>query len=375
VLAGLTSGRAGLFRWGRRQLEGRIMGCSASSINKFETPRQREARKRQEQWTNAQLRHFSKQRVAGTQRLRALCHSKARQSPYQGGVARFSFMDKYVPWESKFNLYKDNVIEYTSPIVLKGPPWADKTDVTEVGFNQVDPVCKVDRCSNEGRYRTDVVTNRPLNPHGRTGMTGRGLLGRFGPNHAADPVITKWARDERGEFERDAKGRRYLQFVAVKRKDTGDWAIPGGMVDVGESVSLTLKREFGEETMSSLEMSTSERVQLEKQINKAFKSGVPVYSGYVDDIRNTDNAWMETTCVNFHDENGRSFSKFKLKAGDDAGDVAWTKYYKGMPLYATHTNFLEIVSKMHGVDYDDDDDDDADDDDPSVSDVDTLVED
>ena len=29
-----------------------------------------------------------------------------------------------------------------------------------------------------------------------------------------------------------------------------------------------------------------------------------VYEGYVDDIRNTDNAWMETVAVNFHDETG-----------------------------------------------------------------------
>ena len=266
------------------------------------------------------------------------------------------------------------MIEYTSPIVLKGPPWADKTDVSAVVFNNVDADSKIDRVSNEGRYRTDPVSNRPLNPHGRCGMTGRGLLGRFGPNHAADPVITKWARNDSGDFARDAKGRRFLQFVAVKRKDTGDWAIPGGMVDVGESVSLTLKREFGEETMNSLEMTEKEKKSLEKGLNKAFKSGVPVYSGYVDDIRNTDNAWMETTCVNFHDEDGRSFSKFKLKAGDDAGEVAWTKYFKGMPLYATHTNFLDIVAKMHGVDYDDDDSDDEDDDRANASDTDTLVE-
>ena len=29
------------------------------------------------------------------------------------------------------------------------------------------------------------------NPIGRTGMTGRGLLGRWGPNHAADPIVTR----------------------------------------------------------------------------------------------------------------------------------------------------------------------------------------
>ncbi len=31
-----------------------------------------------------------------------------------------------------------------------------------------------------------------------------------------------------------------------------------------------------------------------------------VYSGYVDDIRNTDNSWMETVAMNFHDETGGS---------------------------------------------------------------------
>ena len=29
------------------------------------------------------------------------------------------------------------------------------------------------------------------NPIGRTGMSGRGLLGRWGPNHAVDPIVTR----------------------------------------------------------------------------------------------------------------------------------------------------------------------------------------
>lgn len=35
-----------------------------------------------------------------------------------------------------------------------------------------------------------------------------------------------------------------------------------------------------------------------------------VFKGYVDDPRNTDNAWMETVAVNFHDESGTHL-KFK----------------------------------------------------------------
>ncbi|KAI2535102.1 nudix hydrolase 9 [Homo sapiens] len=37
------------------------------------------------------------------------------------------------------------------------------------------------------------------NPAGRTGLVGRGLLGRWGPNHAADPIITRgwWIQERR----------------------------------------------------------------------------------------------------------------------------------------------------------------------------------
>jgi hypothetical protein len=47
----------------------------------------------------------------------------------------------------------------------------------------------VDRRSHEGQY--EIVNGVPRNPFGRTGMCGRGLLGRWGPNHAADPVVTR----------------------------------------------------------------------------------------------------------------------------------------------------------------------------------------
>ena len=36
-------------------------------------------------------------------------------------------------------------------------------------------------------------------------------------------------------------------MLAIQRKDTEQWAIPGGMVDDGEAVSATVRREFEEE--------------------------------------------------------------------------------------------------------------------------------
>ena len=57
-------------------------------------------------------------------------------------------------------------------------------------------------------------------------MKGRGLLGRWGPNHAVDPIVSRWQRDGKGE-KVTMEGKPVLEFVAIKRKDTGDWAIPG----------------------------------------------------------------------------------------------------------------------------------------------------
>ena len=42
---------------------------------------------------------------------------------------------------------------------------------------------------------------------------------------------------------------------------------------------------------------------------------VQIYRGYVDDPRNTDNAWMETIAMNFHDDEGHSVAHFRLHAG------------------------------------------------------------
>ena len=46
-----------------------------------------------------------------------------------------------------------------------------------------------------------------------------------------------------------------------------------GMVDPGDTVSRTLRKEFGEEAMNTLEASPEEKKQIERQINELFKGG------------------------------------------------------------------------------------------------------
>ena len=66
----------------------------------------------------------------------------------------------------------------------------------------------------------------PLNPRGRTGLKGRGTLPRWGPNMAADPIITRFSPGRSHGVEPE------LQMIAIRRKDTADWSIPGGRLEL-----------------------------------------------------------------------------------------------------------------------------------------------
>ncbi|KJE90147.1 Gk5 protein [Capsaspora owczarzaki ATCC 30864] len=271
-------------------------------------------------------------------------HTKAREETYQGGVKRAAVSDSVVSWSADFPNYSPT--DYTAPVVLSKPAWADvdvRTEKADLKFNAVDGA--VDRTSFEGTYQ--IVDGLPRNPKGRTGLAGRGLLGRWGPNHAADPVVTRWQRDESGK-QILVDGKPVLEFVAIKRKDNGQWAIPGGMVEPGDTVSATLKKEFGEEAMNSVEASEERKKELETQIDQLFGNGVTVFKGYVDDPRNTDNAWMETVAVNFHDDT-TVFEAFKLQAGDDAGAVKWVAIDQSLALYASHVDFVQAAAKLHNA--------------------------
>lgn len=61
------------------------------------------------------------------------------------------------------------------------------------------------------------------------------------------------------------------------------------MVDPGEDVAQTVKREFQEEA-------ARDGVDLNK-IDELFSHGEKIYEWYVDDPRNTDNAWIETVAM------------------------------------------------------------------------------
>jgi len=213
-------------------------------------------------------------------------HYKARFEKPSEYPERELVPDDFVSWSIDFPGY--NPPYYVSPTVLKQPSWAEPEE----------------------------VSIHPLNIEGRTGIAGRGLLGKWGPNYAADPIVT------RINPETDQ-----LELLVILRKDCQQWALPGGMVDKGERVTRTLTRELQEEAGLALD----------------FSEARIVYQGYVDDPRNTDNAWMETTASHLHLPPEQS-AQSALTAGDDALSARWIPINEALEnLYANHSEFVKLA--------------------------------
>ncbi|XP_041372305.1 transient receptor potential cation channel subfamily M member-like 2 [Gigantopelta aegis] len=276
-------------------------------------------------------------------------HFKSRQQIYPGStIHRFPVPDEKVLWEISFPEY--DPVRYTSDFIIN-KSWADPLDLlalpqkerSQITFNAYDTRFNVNRKSNLDKgYQ--VKDGLPLNPIGRTGLIGRGVLGRWGPNHAGDPVVTRWKLDSSGnKVLQDNKPM--LEFVAVKRSDNKEWAIPGGICEPGENAWNVLRTDFTEESLGSLMDDPEEKKRIEDKLNTLSKSGDLVFKGYADDPRNTDNAWLETHVFSYHDEDGSILQHFILRAGDDTLMATWQTMSTTMTMYGGHSYYLSLVAK------------------------------
>jgi len=223
-----------------------------------------------------------------------------------------------------------NPREYNNPVLTTEPipKWADPEEndlrVMESRITYSGPtdgnVGRETTLRDHGVYNSSRT--KFLNPKGKTGIVGRGLLGKWGPNHAADVIVTRDAIDGNG-FE-----------VLLVTKHTGDGvsclAFPAGMVEAGHDVPATLYKEL-----------TEEAVRDSKQVQRLFnecKLGV-VYRGFVDDYRNTDHAWMETTAAHFHADDSVDL-ELCVSDTNEIAKVAWYKIDDVHTMYASHIDWL-----------------------------------
>lgn len=267
---------------------------------------------------------------------------------------------------------------YTSRHVL-GQAWAD---------DELSPL-KNDEMWNTGRRASNTGVIYPVNDKGlpqnpffNYGINGRGVIGRYGPNHAVDIAPCRKMIDENGHFG--------LSVLGITRRDTHRPALCGGFVDFNRASNgtcpyprgLSIKshvRELFEEVISGsvwliapyadgidheVEQKCNERIEKGEdltdgqrkvihdqvvanrkwnqirmedpaflaRLTRAVANGQECYAGSVmGSVRNTNNAWMETRLSWFDLDHAqwctikgdRNRFDYYFSAGDDAESVKW----------------------------------------------------
>lgn len=263
---------------------------------------------------------------------------------------------------------------------------------------------------NEGRratatgqiYKLDSV-DRPVNPYMETGLNGRGVLGRYGPNHAVDNGMIVIKNDE--------KGLPSFYALGILRKyDDNAPALAGGFVEYSSidfSIDLektidTRAKEFFEEAISGSvellpEFSDQIEAKLEEELSKYSEydhefanekrteiitalrleqvrkydpqflvrlrehiaSGHECFAGPVlNDPRNTNTSWIESrlSWVSFdeaswsHIKGDDKFS-YELTGGDDASAVVHHKLSPEVieKAYASHGPMMCFMAASYAL--------------------------
>lgn len=169
----------------------------------------------------------------------------------------------------------------------------------ELGLYHTDPesITEVERDLSVGGTVLLDERGRPLNPLGRTGIAGRGVLWQWGERATADPVVLRPTAD--GEFE----------ALIISKSSKPKPALPGGFIEVeeGETEIEGAIREAGEETGVDVEGED------------------PYYLGTIltNSSRTTDHAWLSSASTLFIVKNSLIIPDAHTSDESDADEAAW----------------------------------------------------
>ena len=102
-------------------------------------------------------------------------------------------------------------------------------------FNEVDGA--IDRRSVYRSYQVRESDHLPLNPIGRTGLEGRGILSRWGPNKYHYVLLCRWKRDKHGRIlSHPSTHKRVLQLlleIQIDHHGLPEFILTGGLKMLG----------------------------------------------------------------------------------------------------------------------------------------------
>jgi hypothetical protein len=124
-------------------------------------------------------RTFSMLTIKDVNAVSHLVHQRARLNhpAYEKcGVHKFPVIfAEHCLWSTPYPEYKPT--EFTHERILEQPDYADPKDPKEIDWSQRRASLEYER---QGKKMQFDAKGRPVNPIGRTGMTGRGRMGKWG---------------------------------------------------------------------------------------------------------------------------------------------------------------------------------------------------
>ncbi|XP_028292480.1 transient receptor potential cation channel subfamily M member 2 isoform X2 [Gouania willdenowi] len=222
-------------------------------------------------------------------------HVKCRQLHYPDSrITRFPVPEEKVSWEVSFSSYM--------------PPY----------YNSGGDADQVDRPDS------DAVLDKYKNPGGRTGIRGQGSLPKLGPNLNLEVVLTRWQDSERS----------VLEYLAVWDDSRGTLVLPNGPVNSADKLPKTVKKTLGK--------------KLYELMNTLLSEGTKVFEGYVDDSRNTDNAWVESTLLNIHlTRTSHVMDDIDSMVVGSDGALQWREVCGKTRLRSNQRDSLRLVAALH----------------------------
>ena len=192
------------------------------------------------------------------------------------GVLRYAQLVKEVSDEPDYEAV------LAADATSQGGSWADPEDVSKLGDSLTE------------RAKAHDDSGRPLNPRGRTGIAGRGLLGRWGPNEAIAALVTRENIDSGG-----------TDVLLGRKVGQHSLSVPKGFRLAGEEMDSALLRVLEEDS----------------GWRPSSVGGEVVLKGYSYDPRQTDHAWVKLEARHIQVDGPDAPALFR--PGQQFEDMAW----------------------------------------------------
>ncbi|TGZ57789.1 hypothetical protein CRM22_009848 [Opisthorchis felineus] len=230
----------------------------------------------------------------------------------------------------------------------------DGADVSpqNLPYNDYDSPHGVSRKATRGRVRvfrksnsaeTSQLVGLPLNPSGRSGLQGKGLLPHWGPNHAVTVALTRAHPD--GIVWNDLP---VIQVAVLCRNQ--NFCLPWYLIDHRADC------EFHECTPNVIRALFTRRVYNlipDRDEAKAILTSLKaanislVSTGFLHDHLNADHAWIETVFLNIQENPQNAFRPELLQVfleNDTSEQVIWLDVCHQIGMRSSHDELLRRLA-------------------------------